>query len=76
METMQTAYIKDVQVKPEDFFVTIKDVMTLTSISRCTINSLMDKGDFPRPYKITETRKAWKYSDIMKWINEREVIEK
>jgi|RhiMetdeSRZDD1v2_1073273.scaffolds.fasta_scaffold469427_3 predicted DNA-binding transcriptional regulator AlpA len=55
-----------------DRFVSIQDVLALTSIrSRSTIYSLIKAKEFPAPHPITETRRAWSYQEIQNWIADR-----
>lgn len=63
--------IKNLNFSPKDFFLPIKDVVKMTSLSASTLKTLIDKGEFPDPYRITESRKAWKYSEVMKWIESK-----
>jgi prophage regulatory protein len=45
------------------------EVTRLTGLKRSTLYSLMSKGKFPRPVKITEKAVAWRFSEIRQWIS-------
>jgi predicted DNA-binding transcriptional regulator AlpA len=56
----------------EDRFVSIQDVLALTSIrSRSTIYSLVRAKEFPAPHPITEARRAWSFQEVQAWIAKR-----
>ena len=46
-------------------------VEELTGLSRSTIYSLMSKGDFPRPVRLTGKAVAWPESTIAEWLAQR-----
>ena len=48
-----------------------KSVEAITSLSRTTIYDLMNKGDFPRPVKLTGRAVAWPESAIQEWLASR-----
>jgi len=55
-----------------DMLLRIETVCTITGLSIATVYRLLAKGDFPRPLMITSHARAWRLSEIMKWIDERE----
>ncbi len=48
------------------------DVTRLTTLSHGQINSLERQAEFPQRYRVSGNRVAWKLSEILKWINERQ----
>ena len=46
-----------------------KEVSNLIKISTTQIYRLINKGDFPRPYQISERSVGWRLSDIAEWLN-------
>lgn len=48
-------------------------VEEITGLSRSTIYSMMDRGEFPRPIKITGKAVAWPESAIAEWLASRPV---
>ena len=55
----------------EEIFLTLKEVMEITTIGRSTIYYWMPKGLFPRPINIGPRKVAWLQSDIDDWMEER-----
>lgn len=48
------------------------EVEAITGLARSTIYTLMARGDFPRPIKLTAKAVAWPESKITKWLEDRE----
>ena len=48
------------------------EVETLTGLSRSTIYSWLQRGDFPQPVKLGTRLVAWRESDITAWLESRE----
>lgn len=48
-------------------------VEEITGLSRSTIYSMMDRGEFPRPIKITGKAVAWPESAITEWLAARPI---
>lgn len=48
-----------------------KDVESITGLGRSAIYSLISKGKFPRPVKITARAVAWSQSEVIGWIEEK-----
>lgn len=46
-------------------------VQDLTGLSRSSIYSLIAKGAFPRPVKLTRKAVAWPESQIVEWLSQR-----
>lgn len=51
----------------------LKDVQTLTGLSRTMIYDLQSKGEFPQSIKLVQSGRAmgWQYSDVINWIDSR-----
>ena len=48
-------------------FLRREDVEHITGLPTSTIYELMDRGEFPRPIKITPRRVAWLENDLAEW---------
>jgi len=48
------------------------EVEQITSLARSTIYEMMDRGDFPRPVRLTNKTVAWPESVLKKWLEGRE----
>lgn len=46
-----------------------KEVLKLTGLSRTTIYTLIQRGEFPNSIKISSRSVAWRRGDIWEWIN-------
>jgi prophage regulatory protein len=55
-----------------DVLIRIENVRAITGLSVPTIYRLMSRNGFPRPFKITNTARAWKLSEIAAWVHSRE----
>jgi prophage regulatory protein len=52
-------------------FSKIPKVMEQTGLSRSHLYALAQKGEFPRPVKLTERSSAWVESEVQEWIDSR-----
>lgn len=48
-----------------------KEVSKLTGLSRTTIYTLIQRGDFPNSIKLSTRSVAWRRGDIWEWINSK-----
>lgn len=55
-----------------EILLRVDTVCTITGLSVPTVYRLMAQGAFPRPLKITNHARAWKLSEVMDWIDNRE----
>lgn len=55
-----------------DRYLRRTNVEDRTGLKRSTIYSLMKKGKFPRPVKLTGKAVAWRESDIKAWMDSRQ----
>lgn len=46
-------------------------VEELIGLSRASIYRLIDKGEFPRPVRVSPKAVRWKESDVTAWIQSR-----
>ncbi len=51
--------------------VRIKDIVSITTLSRSTIYRLVQTNQFPAPIKLTPYTSAWRHCDIEQWIEKR-----
>lgn len=56
-----------------DRYLKIGEVIGRTSYSRAQIYRLMKSGDFPKSYRLSSNRVAWKESEINGWLESRVV---
>lgn len=49
----------------------IKEVRSLTKLSKASVYRLAKLGEFPAPIKLGERSSGWLESEIMDWINSR-----
>ena len=57
---------------PEYKFLTIRDLLILTGLSRSSINLKIANGTFPKPIYQTNNKRLWKESDYMRWVKSME----
>lgn len=58
-------------LKPQDRILSWSEVVEMTTLSKRTIQRLMDDGDFPARVILTPNRYGWRLSDIAQWIRDR-----
>lgn len=51
--------------------IRLREVMTKTGLSRSYVYALSQKGQFPKPVKLSERSSAWIESEVQAWIDER-----
>lgn len=52
-------------------FVRLPAVLERTGLSRSTIYSMVEKGEFPKPVKLSERAVAWPDYEIAAWVDSR-----
>ncbi len=52
-------------------FLKIKDVITITGLSRSSIYSFINQGTFPKQVQISARSVRWVDSDIEQWMNQK-----
>ena len=51
--------------------IKLKEVLTITGLSRSHTYALAQRGEFPRPVKLTERSSAWVQAEVLNWIDSR-----
>jgi len=51
--------------------IKLKTVIETTGVSRSHIYALAQKGQFPKPVKLTERSSAWVVAEVEEWIESR-----
>lgn len=51
--------------------IKLKDVLDITGLSRSFVYALAQKGEFPKPVKLSERSSAWVQSEVDDWIDAR-----
>jgi len=49
----------------------IQTVTELTGLSRATVYRLLERREFPAPFRISERAVAWRASEVQEWIESR-----
>lgn len=57
-----------------DRFIRMKELITITGLSRATIYRLMKEDRFPKQIHLSERTACWRLSIVMEWISEKEKI--
>jgi prophage regulatory protein len=58
----------DLKASPGDRFLTLRDVIKLTSLSRATLYKNIKMGRFPRPIPLTPGgRVGWRATEVEAW---------
>lgn len=52
----------------------LKDIITMTSLSKSSIYRQVNAGTFPMPVRIGPRSVAWVVSEIESWIGERRAL--
>ena len=52
-------------------YISIKEVVRMTSLSRSTIYRLIKKGDFPKPRQLSSGRVGFILQEVIQWMRER-----
>jgi prophage regulatory protein len=56
---------------PTDTFLRDRQVTAATGIPRSTRYELIDKGEFPRPIRLSSRTVAWSAAEIAEWQQQR-----
>jgi prophage regulatory protein len=51
--------------------IRLREVMAKTGLSRSYVYALAQKGQFPKPVKLSERSVAWIEAEVLAWIDER-----
>lgn len=52
--------------------LTLPEVLQRTKVSRSTLYAMLDRGEFPRPFKLGERKNGWTAAQLDAWEAERE----
>lgn len=55
----------------QERLLALKVVTDRTSLSRMSVLRAVERGDFPKPLRLSVQRIAWRESDVAAWINSR-----
>lgn len=55
-----------------DRFLRRPDVCGMTSLPSSTLTEMVAKGEFPKPYKLSQRSSAWRESEVLEWMNSLE----
>ncbi len=58
-----------------EHLIKIKEVISMTAISRTMIYDKIKKGVFPKPIRLGPRATAWRLSQIQEWILSRETAQ-
>jgi predicted DNA-binding transcriptional regulator AlpA len=56
----------------DERFISTTELLERIPLHRTTLNVMVNEGRFPTPIKMTESKLVWRWSTILKWIEERE----
>jgi prophage regulatory protein len=51
--------------------IKLKAVMEITALSRSHTYALAQRGEFPKPVKLTERSSAWVQAEVLDWVESR-----
>lgn len=51
--------------------LTLPEVLKETKLSRSALYVMLDRGEFPRPFKLGERKNAWLRPQVDGWLQER-----
>lgn len=55
----------------KDRILSIKDLMQILNLGRTTIYSLLKRGEFPAPLRLSPRRIGWRISQIEEWLDKK-----
>jgi prophage regulatory protein len=56
-------------------FLSLKEVLKITGMSKSTIYRLIRKGDFPRPKQLSARKVGFLQIELENWIDDRETAQ-
>ena len=56
----------------EDRFLRLHEVLRLTGLSRSSLYRKVSAGEFPASVSLGERAVAWRYRDVMGWMDSRQ----
>ena len=61
---------QEIQVKTEDQFLGIKEVIHCTQLSKSTILRMQRAGTFPRSYQVGQSRRLFSANELDQWFRD------
>ncbi len=61
---------QEIQVKIEDQFLSFKEVMHCTQLSKSTILRMQRSGTFPKSYQVGKSRKLFSANELNQWVRD------
>jgi prophage regulatory protein len=58
---------------PNERFVSVKEAVAITSLSRATMYRLVDRDAFPRPRQLAPGRVGFRASEVEEWVATRQI---
>jgi prophage regulatory protein len=55
-----------------DRLIALDEVENVTSLKKSQLYAMMNAGAFPRSVHVTARRRAWRVSDVERWLDSRE----
>ena len=52
----------------------LREVVETTGLSRTTIYSLVQEGEFPRPLRLAARASGWLFSEVQSWLDGKAAI--
>jgi len=52
-------------------YISMREVIRMTSLSRSTIYRLIKKNEFPKPVRLSSGRIGFNKQDVLKWLRDR-----
>jgi len=59
------------QTTASERIIKLKDVITMTGLSRSSIYALIKKGVFPAQIKLTARASGWHWREVQEWLSSR-----
>ena len=56
----------------DERLVTARELLERIPIHRSTLNAMITAKRFPQPIRLTSSKLLWRWSTILKWLDERE----
>ena len=56
----------------DERLVTAAELLERFPVNRSTLNTMINAGRFPQPIKLMESKLFWRWSTILRWLDERE----
>ena len=57
-----------IEINGDMRFMRIEAVLSMTTLSRSSLYTMMSTGDFPRPVEIGSSTRAWVEEEVREWM--------